>query len=204
MSEESPDIADLSMPELLVAFGVAEPVGDDLRLADGFRTRWREALDALADRESRVATLADLYDEPVGTVGIEYREVEQSAPSADADDRPFALVGDRTAYNWISEAAMLADLAAHRAVDDDRWGTLDRNDRTRVLKSFRVVLDECPVCGGSVVPTEDIVESCCRDWDVIAVQCTDCTARVVELPPPEPGGQGGSDPVPPPTGGFTR
>ena len=204
MAEEAADLADLSMPELLVAFGVAEPVGDDLRLTDGFRTRWREALDTLDDRESRVTALADLYDEPVGTVGIEYREVEQGDSAADADDRPFALVGERAAYNWISEAAMLADLAAHRAVDDDRWGTLDRNDRTRVLKSFRVVLDECPVCGGSVVPTEDVVESCCRDWDVIAVRCTDCKARVVELPPPDPGDHGGSDPVPPRSGGFTR
>lgn len=214
MGDDVADLADLSMPELLVVFGTVEPVGDDLRLTDDFRDRWRQALDTLDAREPRVAALADLYDEPIEIVDIEYRVADGNEDSTsaggdvtpdEADTRPFALVGDRAAYNWISDAAMLADLAAHRAIDDERWTPLDRNDRTRVLKSFRVVLDECPVCRGSVMPTNDVVESCCRDWDVIAVRCTDCMARVVELPPPDTGGDhGGSDPVPPRTGGFTR
>lgn len=188
-------LADLSMPELLIAFGIAEPVDDDLRMTEPFQDRWRTAVEALADGDERRRAAADLYDEPADRVAIEFRE----------EDQPFVLVDGRSTNNWITETAMVADLAAHRAIEDDRWARLDRNDRARVLKSFRVVLDVCPDCGGSVVPTQEVVTSCCRDWDVIAVRCLDCDARVAELPPPDPGGEaGGSDPRPPRSGGFTR
>lgn len=195
LDAELEELADASMAALLVEFGFVRPTEDDIQVAEPFLERWRDALATLEDADERVAALASLLDEPVERVDIEYREADQ----------PFGLVGDRAVHNWISEASLRTDLAAHRAVTDERWAALDRNDRTRILRSFRVVLDTCPTCAGPVVPTEEVVESCCRDWDVIAVRCTECGAHIVELPPPGTGGdQGGSEPRPPTTGGFTR
>ena len=188
-------LADASMPALLVEFGLVRPVEDDIRVTEPFLERWQAELATLEAADERVAALATLLDEPVERVDIEYRE----------ENQPFGIAGDRAVHNWISEASLRTDLAAHRAVTDERWAALDRNDRTRILRSFRVVLDTCPTCAGPVVPTEEVVESCCRDWDVIAVRCTECGAHIVELPPPgTDGDRGGSDPLPPRGGGFTR
>jgi hypothetical protein len=195
LEAELEELADASMAALLVEFGFVRPTEDDIQVTEPFLKRWQDALATLENSDERVAALASLLDEPVEHVDIEYREADQ----------PFGVVDNRAVHNWISEASLRTDLAAHRAVTDDRWSALDRNDKTRILRSFRVVLDTCPTCAGPVIPTEEVVESCCRDWDVIAVRCTECGVHIVELPPPgTDGDQGGSEPLPPRSGGFTR
>lgn len=187
------------MDEVLMAFGVVQPTEDDadLELVDSFREAWEAAIEALADDEERTETFADLLREDETGVEIEVRE----------DGRYYGLVDGRAQHNWITEAALVSDLAAHRVVasEDRRWSVLLPEERLSILKGFRVFLETCPECGGPIAPTDESVESCCRSWEVIAVECADCGARVLELPAPEgrdphEGGAGAAG-VP---GGFTR
>ncbi|MFW5964720.1 MAG: hypothetical protein ACOCQM_07620 [Natronomonas sp.] len=187
------------MEDVLSAFGVVRPTddGEDLELVDSFREEWEAAIGTLSEDDERVETLADLFQEDEAGVEIETRE----------DGRYYGLVDGKAQYNWITEAALISDLAAHRAVasEDRRWSVLLPEERLSVLKGFRVFLETCPECDGPIAPTDESVESCCQSWDVIAVECADCGARVLELPAPDgrnpnEGGAGAAG-VP---GGFTR
>ncbi|MUV85752.1 hypothetical protein GJ631_03985 [Natronomonas sp. CBA1123] len=197
--EDVEDLMGQPMEEVLSAFGVVRPTeeGDDLELVDSFRVEWEDAIEALSEEDERVETLADLFQEDEAAVEIETRE----------DGRYYGLVDGKAQYNWITEAALISDLAAHRAVasEDRRWSVLLPEERLSVLKGFRVFLETCPECGGPIAPTDESVESCCQSWEVIAVECADCGARVLELPAPDgrnpnEGGAGAAG-VP---GGFTR
>jgi hypothetical protein len=188
------------MDIVLEGFDVVEAgEGDDeeIELVDSFREAWISTIDLLeGDDDERQETLADLFHESEDAVEIERRE----------DGRLYGLVDGKSRSNWISEAALLADLAAHRvlASRDPHWSAVVPEERFSILKGFRVFLETCPVCGGPVEPTDDAVESCCDTWDVIAVRCLDCEARVLEVTPPEsdPGGGGAAAAGAP--GRFTR
>lgn len=196
--EDVQDLLARPMDEVLEDFAVveADEDADDLVLVDDFRLAWEETIDALADDpEARRGAFADVVGVPVADVHIEQRQ----------DGRFYALVENTATHNWITEAAMLSDLAAHRALDDPRWDVLDPEERLSVLRGFRVFLTTCPECGGPVSATDDVVESCCGAWDVVAVECGDCGARVLELEAPGDAGSAGNEPDPAgPTGGFTR
>lgn len=188
-------LAGLSVEELLVELSVVEPCGDDdLCLTEAFREDWIEELEGLESEVDRREALASLFEEPVADVEVEYRD----------EDRPFGLVEGRSRHNWITDAALSADLAAHRVLEaDERWAALAPRERFRLLKGCRVFLETCPECGGVVAPTDESVESCCRSWKVVAVRCTDCEARLVELPSPDERDPGGGAAFAG-TGGFTR
>ena len=197
--EDVEDLMGQSMEEVLSAFGVVQPTedGEDLELVASFREEWEAAIEALSEDDERVETLADLFQEDEAVVEIETRE----------DGRYYGLVDGKAQYNWITEAALISDLAAHRTVasEDRRWSVLLPEERLSVLKGFRVFLETCPECGGPIAPTDESVKSCCQSWEVIAVECADCGARVLELPAPDgrnpnEGGAGAAG-VP---GGFTR
>ena len=190
--EEVEDLIQRPMDEVLEAFEVVEEdeAGEDLVLVDSFRAAWEDHIDALADDEdARRAAFADVVGRPADDVVIERRD----------DGRYYALVEGRSAHNWITEAALQSDLAAHRALEDPRWDVLEPAERLSVLRGFRVFLTTCPECGGPVSATDDVVESCCGSWEVIAVECGDCGARVLELEAPD-SGPDELDPV----GGFSR
>ena len=183
------------MDEVLEAFEVVEEdeTGEDLVLVDSFRAAWEAHIDALAEDEAaRRAAFAAVVDRSADDVVIEQRE----------DGRYYALVEGRSAHNWITEAALQSDLAAHSALEDPRWDVLEPAERLSVLRGFRVFLTTCPECGGPVSATDDVVESCCGSWDVVAVECGDCGARVLEIEAPEEAAE--PDAVDPSTGGFTR
>jgi hypothetical protein len=183
------------MDEVLEAFEVVEEdeTGEDLVLVDSFRAAWEAHIDALAEDEAaRRAAFAAVVDRSADDVVIEQRE----------DGRYYALVEGRSAHNWITEAALQSDLAAHSALEDPRWDVLEPAERLSVLRGFRVFLTTCPDCGGPVSATDDVVESCCGSWDVVAVECGDCDARVLEIEAPEEAAE--PDAVDPRTGGFTR
>jgi hypothetical protein len=184
------ELLDNPMDVVLEGFDVVEAGGEgteaDIVLVDSFREEWLSTIELLEDDEDeRLETLADLFHEPTEDVELERRE----------DTRLYGLVDGKSRNNWISEAALVADLAAHRvlAARDPRWSAVVPEERYSILKGFRVFLETCPLCGGPVEPTDEAVESCCDTWDVIAVRCLDCDARVLEVTPPEP--PSGGDPM---------
>lgn len=144
---------------------------DDLCLDDAFRREWNDRMRTV--REG----------------GIEKRRLGE-ALGVDPAELTFDEYGD--AFNaridgsrvgqWESKAALVADLAASRALHSryDRWATLPTAAQGEALYGLRAFLDACPVCDAPVAPERETVDSCCRTADVVAMSCDGCGARLFE------------------------
>lgn len=185
--EELDELLEQSMDRILESFAVVEEGDDDLVLVGSFHEAWDAEIERLGDDTgAQAAAMAELFDEPADDAEIEHRD----------DGRYYGLIEGTRRHSWITEAALVSDLAANRVLvarEDPRWDALEPKERASILRGFRVFLSTCPECGGPVSPGEAVVESCCGSWDVIAVECADCGARVLELTPPDDEKQGGPD-----------
>jgi hypothetical protein len=158
---------------LVAAGALAEcEEGTDLCLTDDFRRAWRAELDALetgANRDRLLELLA------VDTGDVEYEDFG-GAFRAQVDGQ---IVG-----TWESEAAFLADLAAARIFDrrDPNWSDYSVAVRGQLLNGLRLFVDTCPSCGGEPTFGAETVQSCCSSFEVAAVTCPDCEARLFESP----------------------
>lgn len=170
------DAADPAVvPEQLLAdLGVVEPCesGDDLCLTDSFERAWLDATERHRDDVTDPALLAPLFD--VDAEQIEVSLGEQSV-----------VVGATAVgrQRWLSTGALLADATANELLlgDHDRWAALAPERRLPICKALRSFLPTCPLCGGEIEMGEETVESCCRSWAVIAVACTECEERYLEV-----------------------
>jgi len=143
---------------------------DDLCLTDGFGEQWRTELGTL-DTETGREELLELLDVDAGEV--EYSEFGRAF---------MAQLDGQSVGKWESEAAFLADLAAARVFEQHYpgWSTLSIEERGQLLNGLRLFLDTCPNCGGAPAFDAETVESCCSTYDVAAVTCGDCEARLFE------------------------
>ena len=165
--------ATFSPEELLVNAGVIGPCehADDLCLRPGFRTAWRDRIEAVRERDPGATRLERAIDGP--------------------DELTFETVGgnvvaihdNATVGQWSSTAAIIADVAATDVLPSavSAWERLSPVERLRLLGSLRLFLETCPACDGSVELGEDIVDSCCRSYDVVRAACRGCDARVFEI-----------------------
>ncbi|GGM72308.1 hypothetical protein J2752_002351 [Halarchaeum rubridurum] len=158
---------------------VERETGSDLTLAPDFRAAWRERIAALRDERTVRVAFADV-------VGIDASRVTVR----DAGGSFVANVtgGGRGGVTWPSEAAYRADVAAGRVLDErdpETWDALGPDERVVALSALRLFAEHCPACDGPVSFGEDVVESCCRAVDVVAVTCDDCGTRVFELEQPD-------------------
>lgn len=152
----------------VAALQVAGEGDEDLRLAPEFAAAWREELDAVrSDAASAAGDVLEL-DDP---------EVESRGDVAVVTD------GGVTAAHWPSRPALVADLAAVRALRDrdPAWTDRDQVVRGRILAGLRLFLERCPNCGATPELSEGTVESCCRRAQVYTYACTDCGARLLEV-----------------------
>ncbi|MGZ0746876.1 hypothetical protein [Haloparvum sp. AD34] len=169
---------------LLLAVDVVEECADrdDLCLTDAFAEKWTTHAGRLRDdRDEQRAAIAELFDlEDVELVrGHENRYVVKS--------------GDEQFNAWVTEGALVADLAAASVIAERTdWDAILPAQRVAILRALRSFLDVCPMCGGDVRMTEDTVDSCCRSWDVLAVRCADCDMHFLELNPERLGGASAS------------
>jgi hypothetical protein len=158
----------------LVAAGALEECADseDLCLTEPFRRAWSDELDGLDGTAGRdqLLTLLD-----VDTGDVEYEEFGQAFR---------ARVNGQVVGTWESEAAFLADLAAARVFDerDPNWSGYAVESRGQLLSGLRLFVDTCPSCGGEPQFGAETVESCCSSFEVAAVTCPDCEARLFESP----------------------
>lgn len=164
--------ADVDPETYLMERGIVTetPDGRDLELADGFWPEWESEIQRVSrDPEAAVGDLLEL-DEP---------RIE--VPDEGAGCRVFD--GDVRVAQWPSRAALLADLGAVPALESEGIDVeaMDQADAGTLLAGLRVFAETCPDCGGSLELGEDTVESCCRVADVFTYDCTDCTARVLEI-----------------------
>lgn len=144
---------------------------DDLCLTESYRRAFHEQLDELAEASVQRERLAESLSVPAEDITF-----DESAGRLDV------FVEDVRAGGWRSRAAFLADLANQRLLESrlgGRWEALSSGHRTQLLVALRTFVETCPVCGGDVVPDEDVVRTCCRD-DVVSVTttCVDCDATV--------------------------
>ena len=175
--DETDDLLERPMDELLESFDVVEADGADLELVDAFRERWERKIDRIVDdRAAQGELCAAVFGAPAAEGRIERRD----------DGRYEGFVDDQRRYDWISDAAMCSDLAAHRVLSErEEWDELTPRERLTILRGFRVFLTTCPLCEGPIDATDDVVDSCCGSWDVLAIECTECGTRFLELTPPD-------------------
>lgn len=94
-----------------------------------------------------------------------------------------AFSGRDRVGNWESRAAFIADTAAGRLLPDryEDWEQTSAAARGAILAGLRLFLERCPTCDGPVRFGQEVVESCCRTHDVVAVTCEECDARLFEV-----------------------
>lgn len=148
---------------------------DDICLTPGFRAAWHQRIAALHDEDTT-------RDDLAGILGVEPSDLEFE----EHGEAFVARVDGRRVGQWESRAAFLADVAAANELSARyaAWGTVNIQRQSEVLNGLRLFLEECPSCGGRVELAGDVVRSCCRSIDVVAVTCQACDARLFEAEQP--------------------
>lgn len=168
-----PTIAAVDPERELVNAGALEECDDedDLCLTDEFRADWDEEIHRLRGNGTDRQQLLELLD--ADEQAVEFEE-HGAAFQAFVDD---AAVG-----TWESEAAYVADLGAANALQSyhPSWESLAIEAKGQLLSGLRLFIEECPSCGGEPSFDTDTVESCCSRYEVAAVSCADCGARLFE------------------------
>jgi hypothetical protein len=176
-----PTPSSVDVEETLVAAGVLHDEAADLVLDPGFATAWAERMDDIdAERDGLSDAEADRLD-----------AVELAAlTDLDADTLDIQRYGDAVVATldaerigrWESRAAFVADVAAARELDDwvPRWRSIPLAARSELLGALRLFLERCPACDAALTLDHEVVRSCCRDRDVIAMSCSGCGARLLE------------------------
>jgi len=158
---------------VLEAAGAVEPCDatSDLCLTDSFEGAWRDRTEAVRGTDPDALTVTESLNVAPSAVDVTER-----------GDAVRAEVSEGESLEWPSRRALAADLAAAALLEDrdPGWHRRTLPEQARVLRGLRVFLDTCPSCGGSVTPSADTVESCCREVEVVAVACDDCGARFLE------------------------
>lgn len=139
---------------------------DDLCLTDSYREAWQQQMNTLqsetAQRERLSRSLSVSPDE------VTFEET---------DSGWHVSIDGIRAGGWQSKAAFVADLASEDLLASrlDAWETVAPDERTQLLVALRSFIETCPDCGGEVLPSEDVVRSCCRD-DIVSVTttCIEC------------------------------
>ncbi|MFB6163699.1 MAG: hypothetical protein ABEJ31_00915 [Haloarculaceae archaeon] len=166
--------ADVDVEAELLGAGVfAERPDGDLALTSAFADAWREQMAAERASDRGREAVADVVD--VDAEGLELQGY--------ADGAFVAAYDGHHVGRWESEAAFIADAAAGRVLPEfyDGWDRAGPAARGQLLAGLRLFIEECPDCGGAVEFGQDVVESCCRTRDVVAVTCRACDARLFEV-----------------------
>ncbi len=158
--------------ELMTA-GALEECEDheDLCLTDSFRSDWDGEIHRLRENGTDREQLLKLLD--VDEQTVEFREHGSAFQ---------AYVDGTSVGTWESEAAYIADLGAANALQTyhSNWDALGIEAKSQLLSGLRLFIEDCPACGGEPSFDTDTVESCCSRYEVAAVSCSDCDARLFE------------------------
>ncbi|WP_299270570.1 hypothetical protein [Halorientalis sp.] len=171
--DETESAGEIDVEATLVGAGVlVEQSHGDLGLTPAFAAEFREQVERERDEDADREAVADI----VGTDA-------ESLAFEEYGSAFVARTGEQTVGRWESHAAFLADVAAGRVLSDyyDDWDDIDPAGRGRLLAGFRLFVERCPACDGQVRFGQEVVESCCRTIDVVAVTCGDCDSRLFEV-----------------------
>lgn len=147
---------------------------DDFCLDPSFRAAWRTYIEELGESDTQVDDIRALLD--LGSDSA--HDIRQRGNEASV-----VLVDGVQIGQWESEAALLADIAADRALREwtEVWDQFHVVNRSQLLNSLRMFLEECTVCSSPLSLGQESVESCCRSFEVVAVTCDECGSRFFEV-----------------------
>jgi hypothetical protein len=165
--------ADIDVERELMAAGILEECEtvDDLCLDDAFGDAWRARIETIREDEVSPELLRDFFPVDVSDLEFDVRE-----------DAVMARMDGTLVAQWESDAALIADAAAADVFQDryDEWDTYTFDAQFELVGGLRLFLERCPNCDGPIAFGEDVVESCCREIEVVAMSCADCDARLFE------------------------
>lgn len=168
------DSEPLGTEQILLESGIVEPCAeiDDLCLASDFHEDWNDRMDTIIESDTEREALAEALEHD-GEGDIEFKEY---------GDAFAAHIDGQSVGQWESRAAFVADLAAARELPNwiEEWDTFESPEQGTLVRGLRVFAEECPICDGSVVPSQETRESCCREHTVVAIACESCDARLFE------------------------
>jgi hypothetical protein len=172
-AEDEPVIASIDPERELLNAGALEECKevDDLCLTEAFRVDWDSEIRRLRENRTDRKQLLELLD--VDESNVEFQE-HGDAFQAFVDGTPVGT--------WESEAAYLADLGGALALQEyhPNWRSMAIEAKSELLSGLRLFIEDCPACGGEPTFATDTVESCCSQYEVAAVSCSDCDARLFE------------------------
>ncbi|MFC7196519.1 hypothetical protein ACFQL4_20865 [Halosimplex aquaticum] len=122
----------------LVAAGVADASGDEVRLAASFEERWQSAIRDLRERSPADLAAATLAAAPAAN----------DADAVTERDRAYVVLSDGSGEPagevWLRRPVAVAETAAARALAEAT--DLDPGRRAVAAHGLAVFLDDCPVC----------------------------------------------------------
>ncbi|WP_254536963.1 hypothetical protein [Halomarina litorea] len=178
----------------LSGMGVIEddPETEDVRLVPAFAAALDEATPSpdAVDRRSLAAALGapDAAFEDYGEAVVSRARARDAGEGTAADGDGVESDGegesgdDDSIAQWESRAALAADAGAARTLPgwDESWARRPPAERALLCRSVRTLLPTCPACDGLLAPSASTVESCCSRYEVLALSCTACEARLFE------------------------
>lgn len=174
---EPPQHADIDVESILRAADALTDcdTGDDVCLTDSFATAWHDRITALQSSNTARTELAMILG--LDQEALSFRDLGEAFVAT----RNGARIGQ-----WESHAAFIADIAAAQELRDryPAWWDLTVAQQSKLLSGLRIFLEQCPSCGGPISIGQEVVESCCRSIDVVAVTCNNCEARLFEAEHP--------------------
>lgn len=185
-SETTDDATEEREPvEALVATGIVTRKDDGLDLSSDFRNAWHERIHAIREREREREQEQNLDRDQEHELVPRSADV-QSIYDADTITHhgPTSFVVDRNkSVRWVSEAALVADIASATELEKrlDAWESFNKPRRDEILTGLRLFLRCCPACDESLSIEEDRVDPCCQKAHIIVHSaCESCDALVVD------------------------
>jgi len=173
-TDDAPEITDLET--FFLDHEVLEPCAerDDLCLTDAFEADWFDEIEPLDEAGVDAAAAVDAFGFDADPDPDEFQLDSQG-------DTYRLLSRSGGAGRWPSRAALIADVAASRALSSwvDDWDAVPPETKGEILNGLRMFLETCP-SGGTVQMGEEVVESCCSSHEVVAVTCEETGERLFE------------------------
>ncbi|UWG50766.1 Uncharacterized protein AArcCO_1460 [Halalkaliarchaeum sp. AArc-CO] len=172
----------IDIGETLLSAGVLveDPDTEDFVVEPAFAAEWIDRARQYSDADTDEALLADF---------LKVEETDPSRRELGFEWRGLAFVahlGNERIGRWESRSAFVADMAAADALARrwEGWTAVPVAHRGELLGGLRLFLETCPRCDDVVSLDQQVVESCCRSYDVVAATCDGCGDRLFEADVP--------------------
>jgi hypothetical protein len=152
--------------EALAAAGIVTHRANEIDLSSDFQNAWRERIHSIREQRPGSEDVRTMYD----------------ADTITSHGTTSFVVDKNKSVRWVSEAALVADVAAATELEEwIDWTTLDKPKRDELLTGLRLFLQRCPTCDGSLSTDEDRIDPCCQKAQIVVQSvCENCDSPIVD------------------------